>query len=131
MSIEWNRVTWYSKLLAGVVFLAAFIIAFNLGILYQQVRINTALLVAPTTIVVTVSSTTEAISNTIRISASSTTDMTASTTGTTASTTDIQVSGGAGARCGGFIQNAPACAKGFRCQLNVSSPDTGGTCVAD
>lgn len=122
MSIEWNRVTWYSKLLAVAVFLATFVVAFNLGILYQQVLINTALLAAPSTIV-TASSTTEAIPSTIRISTPSTTD-------TTASTTDIQISGGAGAHCGGFIQNAPTCAKGFHCQLG-NIPDKGGTCVAD
>lgn len=38
---------------------------------------------------------------------------------------------GLGGHCGGFIQNAPTCAAGLRCQLNVSSPDTGGVCVAD
>lgn len=129
--------TWYSKLLAVAVFLATFVVAFNLGILYQQVRINTALLVAPSTTIVTASSTTEVIPSTIRISTPSTTDMTASTTtttasttDTTASTTDVQIGGGAGAHCGGFIQNAPACAKGFRCQLG-DIPNNGGTCVAD
>ncbi|MFA6519908.1 MAG: hypothetical protein WCT41_03770 [Candidatus Paceibacterota bacterium] len=96
MSVEWNRVTWYSKLLAVVVFLAAFIVAFNLGILYQQASINATLLVVPNT-TVTASSTTETIPSTIRISASSTTDAAASTTAATASTTDIQIGGGAGA----------------------------------
>lgn len=38
---------------------------------------------------------------------------------------------GAGEHCGGFILNAPTCASGFRCQLNVSNPDTGGICVPD
>ena len=123
MKIEWNKVTWYSKLLAVVVFLATFVVAFNLGILYEQAHINTAFLTAPSTTSVTASSTTETIPSTIRISTPSTTD-------TTASTTDIQISGGAGAHCGGFIQNAPACAKGFHCQLG-NIPDKGGICVAD
>ena len=36
-----------------------------------------------------------------------------------------------GQPCGGFIRNAPACPAGYRCQLNVSRPDTGGVCVPD
>ncbi len=43
MKIEWNRVTWYSKLLAVVVFLATFVVAFNLGILWEQANIETAI----------------------------------------------------------------------------------------
>ncbi len=38
---------------------------------------------------------------------------------------------GLGAHCGGFIQNAPTCAAGLHCQLVVSRPDVGGTCVSD
>ena len=34
--IEWNKVTWYSKLAAVVVFVATFWIAFNLGVLSAQ-----------------------------------------------------------------------------------------------
>lgn len=41
------------------------------------------------------------------------------------------VEGGAGAHCGGFIKDAPTCAVGYHCQLVVSRPDTGGTCVKD
>jgi hypothetical protein len=119
MGIEWNRVTWYSKLAAVVVFLATFVIAFNLGMMYEQVRINAALVES--------AGTTEATSTTTKIQISESTG----TPETAASTTDIQIGGGAGAHCGGFIQNAPTCAKGFHCQLKVSSPDTGGTCVAD
>lgn len=37
----------------------------------------------------------------------------------------------AGMHCGGFINNAPVCITGYHCQLVVSRPDTGGTCVAD
>ncbi len=50
MAIEWNRVTWYSKLAAVAVFLATFLIAFNLGILWEQTHIETALLKTPRTI---------------------------------------------------------------------------------
>ena len=87
--IEWNKVTWYSKLAAVVVFLGTFLIAFNLGVLWEQVHVETALTETPA------------------------------------------VGGTAGAHCGGFIRNASTCAKGFHCQLAVSRPDTGGTCVAD
>ncbi|HVB19732.1 MAG TPA: hypothetical protein VNF51_00375 [Candidatus Paceibacterota bacterium] len=90
MHIKWNTVTWYSKLAAVVVFLGTFLIAFNLGILYEQVHVENALLEAPS------------------------------------------IPGGtAGARCGGFIRNAPTCAGGYHCQLIVSRPDTGGVCVKD
>lgn len=34
-----------------------------------------------------------------------------------------------GLHCGGFIKNAPTCPAGYRCQLDVSHPDTGGICV--
>ena len=36
--IEWNKVTWYSKLLAVVVFIATFIIAFKLGIIAGTIQ---------------------------------------------------------------------------------------------
>jgi hypothetical protein len=36
MAIRWNKVTWYSKLLAVVVFAATFLVAFNLGMLAGQ-----------------------------------------------------------------------------------------------
>ncbi len=35
MKIEWNRVTWYSKLMAVIVFLATFALAFKLGMAYE------------------------------------------------------------------------------------------------
>ena len=38
MKIEWNKVTWYSRLLAVVVFLLTFYIAFNLGKQVAQVN---------------------------------------------------------------------------------------------
>ena len=41
--IEWNKVTWYSKLASVIVFLATWFIAFNLGIFYEQVHIETAI----------------------------------------------------------------------------------------
>ena len=48
MGIEWNRVTWYSKLLAIVVFVATFAVAFNLGILWEETQIGAALSQNPT-----------------------------------------------------------------------------------
>ena len=90
--IEWNKVTWYSKLAAVIVFLATFYIAFNLGILWEQTSVETALIETPAVV-------------------------------------SGQTGGTAGAHCGGFIRNAPTCANGYHCQLVVSRPDTGGTCV--
>ena len=43
MAIKWNKVTWYSKLLALLVFVATFVIAFNLGILAEQTYLQMAL----------------------------------------------------------------------------------------
>lgn len=37
---------------------------------------------------------------------------------------------GAGEHCGGNIRLAPVCIIGYHCELTVSRPDTGGTCVA-
>ncbi len=41
MSIEWNRVTWYSKLLAIVVFVGTFWLAFCLGSKFERVKNTT------------------------------------------------------------------------------------------
>ena len=90
LHIEWNRVTWYSKLAAVVLFVATFALAFTLGVYWEQVSIQNALELVPTT-----------------------------------------VAGGTGAHCGGFIRNAPTCAAGYHCQLTISRPDTGGSCVKD
>jgi hypothetical protein len=49
MKIEWNRVTWYSKLLAVIVFLATFGIAFDLGVYWEQIHVETAILPTATT----------------------------------------------------------------------------------
>lgn len=38
MTIEWNRVTWYSKLFAVVVFVAVFVIAFYFGQEYASIK---------------------------------------------------------------------------------------------
>ncbi len=47
MKIEWNRVTWYSKLAAVAVFLATFYIAFSLGVFYEQIHAESTLNGAP------------------------------------------------------------------------------------
>ena len=39
MRIEWNRVTWYSKLAAVIVFLATFAVAFWLGRAYEVTQL--------------------------------------------------------------------------------------------
>lgn len=38
MHIEWNKVTWYSKLLAVLVFLVTFFLGFEVGVIYQQAK---------------------------------------------------------------------------------------------
>lgn len=40
MNIEWNKVTWYSKLLAVIVFLSAFVSAFSFGRQYERINLN-------------------------------------------------------------------------------------------
>lgn len=50
---------------------------------------------------------------------------------TTPSTTEEPTVAGAGEHCGGNIRFAPICGSGYHCQLVISRPDTGGTCVAD
>lgn len=48
MKIEWNKVTWYSKLIAVILYVSTFAFAFWLGVSYekahQMVRDNTPLL---------------------------------------------------------------------------------------
>ena len=46
-NIEWNRVTWYSKLAAVVVFVATFFVAFNLGISWEKASVENALFEQP------------------------------------------------------------------------------------
>lgn len=43
MNLQWNRVTWYSKLLAVIVFVGTFAIAFYLGITWEQVQVESVL----------------------------------------------------------------------------------------
>ena len=38
MTIEWNKVTWYSKLIAVIVFVAVFKIAFLFGMEFQKLK---------------------------------------------------------------------------------------------
>ncbi len=104
MTIEWNKVTWYSKVLSVIVFLATFGIAFWLGVQWGQAQIA-----APPAPVA-------------RSGVKS--------GGTASSSTETSpLVAGAGAHCGGFIKNAPVCAAGFHCQLS-NIPDAGGVCVS-
>ena len=112
MKIEWNKVTWYSKLAAVVVFLATFLIAFNLGILWEQAHIEGALSDAPSSL------------------NANTTTQTSSSSSTTKVTTPSFAGGGVGAVCGAFIKNAPTCASGLHCKLGVIA-DKGGVCVSN
>ena len=47
MAIQWNTVTWYSKLAAVIVFGVTFFLAFNLGILWEQTHLETAITQIP------------------------------------------------------------------------------------
>jgi hypothetical protein len=38
MNIEWNRVTWYSKILAVIVFVGTFVLGMYLGMAYQSTK---------------------------------------------------------------------------------------------
>ena len=109
--IEWNKVTWYSKLLTVIVFIVMFLTAFDLGTISQQAY-------------------TTATPAAVRSSIASTCAITTVTRAVTASTTRAGATGSVGARCGGFIRNAPQCAVGFHCRLGRVA-DLGGVCVAN
>lgn len=47
MTIQWNKVTWYSKVAAAILFVATFAIAFHLGIAWEQVQVENALIPTP------------------------------------------------------------------------------------
>lgn len=47
MKIEWNKVTWYSNVVAIVVFLATFGVAFYLGVYWEQKQIDETLMTTP------------------------------------------------------------------------------------
>lgn len=47
MKIEWNTVTWYSKLVAVLVFVATFAIAFYLGVAWERIHVEAALTAVP------------------------------------------------------------------------------------
>jgi hypothetical protein len=72
MNIQWNQVTWYSKLLAVVLFVATFIIAFNLGMLYEQTSMMTSVVAVPVT-----------VQQTTPVGSATTTPVTTTTTTTT------------------------------------------------
>jgi hypothetical protein len=44
MKIEWNKVTWYSKLIAVILFTATFYLGFNLGKESEKVRVQNEVL---------------------------------------------------------------------------------------
>lgn len=38
MEIEWNTVTWYSKLIAVVLYVGTFFIAYSMGVMMERAR---------------------------------------------------------------------------------------------
>jgi hypothetical protein len=50
MHIEWNTVTWYSKLIAVLVFVATFAIAFYLGIAWERIHVEASLTETPSSV---------------------------------------------------------------------------------
>lgn len=47
MKIVWNKVTWYSKLIAVVLFVCTFFLGFWLGMQYQTVQQNNSTINIP------------------------------------------------------------------------------------
>lgn len=47
MTIQWNKVTWYSKLVAVVLFVGVFFLGFYLGREYEEVRLGEHLYEVP------------------------------------------------------------------------------------
>jgi len=45
MKIEWNKVTWYSKALAVVVFIVVLLVGIYIGIQYNQYQIERNLII--------------------------------------------------------------------------------------
>ena len=120
MKIEWNKVTWYSKLLAVVVFVATFILAFKLGMAYEAERVGMPWNFGDGY-------------GMMHFRGDNAGNMEWNTNSGTPGgqgTSSAPVVG-AGAHCGGNIKDAPVCSAGFHCELKVSMPDVGGTCVAD
>lgn len=114
MKIEWNKVTWYSKVAAVVVFVLTFILAFKLGMAYEAQRAG---------IDWGSDYGAQAVHKWLPEKQTATSSR--------ADTPPAPTGGVAGAHCGGFIKDAPVCAAGFHCELTLSRPDTGGTCMAD
>ena len=106
MKIEWNKVTWYSKLLAIIVFVATFALAFKLGMAYEDAQAW------------------------VSWDVNDGSGMMQGLGDETGAGSGAPVVG-VGEHCGGFIKDAPVCAAGLHCALTVGRPDTGGTCVAD
>ena len=119
MHIEWNKVTWYSKLLAAILFIVVLYVGFVLGMQYQSV-LDTAStpILQGITGSQSISSTTSLLSTT-----SQNIVVTPQPSHSTVATSSGYI------HCGGFIQNAPTCPEGSHCQLNSHIPDTGGICV--
>ncbi|HUX80851.1 MAG TPA: hypothetical protein VMV38_00830 [Candidatus Paceibacterota bacterium] len=89
MKIEWNKVTWYSKLAASIVFVATFFLAFHLGISWEQTQVEMARTQLP-------------VSN-----------------GDATTTDGTSIPNASGSVCGGFIKNASTCPVGYHCQLGA------------
>jgi hypothetical protein len=119
MKIVWDRVTWYSKLLAVIVFLATFAIAFYLGRAYQA---GDQRIILPRM-------------NERACTLEGKICPDGSVVGRTgprcefAECPAVSAEPAAGKFCGGIA--AIPCASGYRCEIKETYPDAGGSCVKD
>src|SRR5258708_229094 len=107
MKIQWNKVTWYSKMLAVVVFGLTFLIGYSMGILTQRTVDDYTLARVPLIIE-------------------------PHQTNVPGSSAPVV---GNGQHCGGNMTDAPVCTTGYHCApisgSHLPFGDVGGTCVAN
>jgi hypothetical protein len=108
MKIIWNKVTWYSKLIAVLVFVGVFFLGFKLGMVKEAVNAG--------------------LPWDDGFHMFGGWDGETMDDGTGAGTPAPVV--GLGEHCGGNIKNAPTCKAPYICYLKVGMSDTGGVCAA-
>ena len=106
MKIKWREVTWYSKLLAMIIFVGLPFLGFYLGTEFEE-AVMTARMTRQTIIVAPLQP-----------------------GPTTIQPAPSPVPDAQGMHCGGFILGAKECPLGYHCQLGKIA-DQGGTCIHD